>query len=96
MSLQPNNELPIRSKLKMVDEIRQILSYLNEGDRSAFLPLLEDLKARSLFLDEQIQHDVLAFASQVLFQYDYDPWHTVTPDIQKAADKLIEDMGFVG
>lgn len=87
-------ELPIRSKIEMVGEIQQIISYLHEGDRSAAVPLIDDLKARSIFLDEQIQHDVLAFASQVLFQYDYDPWHKVTPEIQRTANKLIEDMGF--
>ena len=44
-------ELPIRSKIEMVGEIQQIIAYLQEGDRSAALPLIEDLKARSLFLE---------------------------------------------
>lgn len=87
-------DLPIRSKLEMVEDISKIIHYLHEGNRAQAIPLLEDLKARSVFLDEQIQQDVLAFVSQILFQYDYDPGHKVTPEVQKMADKLIEDMGF--
>ena len=87
-------ELPIRSKLKMIDDIIQIIHHLHTGARSAADPLINDLKVRSIYLDEQIQQDVLTFAGQVYFQYEYDPWHKVTPDIQKAADKLIRDLGF--
>lgn len=57
--------------------------------------MLEDLKIRSIYLDEEIQQDVLMFAEQVQFQYDYDPWHKVTIDIERAADRLIEDLGFI-
>ena len=87
-------DLPIRSKVAMAENISKILKSLHEGDREAALPLLEDLKVRSIYLDEQIQHDVLAFTSLVLFQYDYDPWHKVSQDLQIATDKLLEDMGF--
>lgn len=90
----PSHELPIRSKLEMLDDIVQIIHYLHIGKRKAADPLIDDLKIRSMFLDEQIQHDVLIFAEQVYFQYDYDPWHKITPDVQKAADRLIEDLGF--
>lgn len=90
----PSHELPIRSKLEMLDDIVQIIHYLHTGKRKAADPLIDDLKTRSMFLDERIQQDVLIFAEQVYFQYDYDPWHKVTPDVQKAADRLIEDLGF--
>lgn len=95
MSKHPAFELPIRSKLDMLDDIVQIIHYLHEGNRKLATPFIEDLKIRSLFLDEQIQQDVLIFSEQVCFQYDYDPWHKITPDVQKAADKLIEDLGFI-
>lgn len=94
MNKHPSHELPIRSKLEMLDHIVQIIHYLHTGDRKTADRLLDDLKVRAMFLDEQIQQDVLIFAEQVHFQYDYDPWHKVTADVQKAADRLIEDLGF--
>lgn len=94
MEEEIKKELPIRSKLAMGDAIIQVLAYLHSGNRVALLPLLEELKLRSMFLDEQIQEDVIAFANQVLFQYDADPWHLVTDEVQQAADHLFEDMGF--
>lgn len=94
MDKQHFKELPIRSKLEMAQDIGKIIHYLHTGQRSSVDLLIEDLKTRSVFMDEQIQQDVLSFSEQVCFQYDYDPWHTVTPNVQKAADKLIEDLGF--
>lgn len=90
----PAHELPIRSKLEMLDDIVQIIHYLHTGKRSSADPLIDDLKIRSLFFEPEIQRDVLMFVDQVHFQYDYDPWHKVTPDVQRAADRLIEDLGF--
>ncbi len=87
-------ELPIKSKIKMLDEVVQIIHYLHAGIRQSADPLISDLKARALFLDEQIQQDVLMFAEQVHFQYDYDPWHKVSPEVTQAANRLIQDMGF--
>jgi hypothetical protein len=90
-----SHELPIRSKLKMLDNIAQIIHHLHAGTpRKETDQLINDLKARSIFLGEEVQRDVLIFAEQVQFQYDYDPWHKVTPEVQKAADRLIEDLGF--
>lgn len=95
MNKHISHELPIRSKLKMLDHIIRIIRCLHTGaPRSVSDPLINDLKARSAFLDEDVQRDVLIFAEQVHFQYDYDPWHKVTPDVQKAADQLIHDLGF--
>jgi hypothetical protein len=94
MNKHPAHELPIRSKLEMLDDIVKIISFLHSGDRKKADHLIDDLKTRSIFLDEQIQQDVLIFAAQVHFQYDYDPWHKVTPEVQKAADHLIESLGF--
>lgn len=94
MKKHPALELPIRSKLEMVDDVIQILHYLQDGNRKLADPVIDDLKIRSLFLDEQIQSDVLVFSEQVHFQYAYDPNHNVTPEVEKAVDKLIEDLGF--
>lgn len=88
------HEIPFRSKQTMLDDVAQIVHYLHTGQRSSADLLIEDLKTRSLSFDPQIQQDVLMFAEQVQFQYDYDPWHKVTPDVQKAADKLIHDLGY--
>ncbi len=94
MTKHPSHELPVRSKLDMLEDIVQIISHLHVGNRSAADPLIDDLKIRSIYLNEKIQQDVLIFAEQVHFQYDYDPWHRVTPEVQKAADRLIQDLGF--
>lgn len=94
MSKHPSHELPIRSKLVMLDDIVQIIHYLHMGTREKADPLIEDLKTRSMFLDEEIQRGVLIFSEQIHFQYDYDPWHKVTPEVQQAADRLIQELGF--
>jgi hypothetical protein len=87
-------ELPIRSKREMAQDIAEIIQCLHRGQRSQSDLLIEDLKARCTLLDKTIQQDVLIFAEQVQFQYVYDPWHRVTPEVQIAADRLIEDLGF--
>ena len=94
MKKLPTNELPIRSKVSMAQDIGEIIACLHRGERSAADLLIEDLKVRSIFLGEEIQHDVLIFAEQVQFQYDYDPWHKVTAEVERAANRLIEDLGF--
>jgi hypothetical protein len=94
MKKHPSQELPIRSKIEMAKEIGQIIQCFDRGERSAADLLIEDLKTRSVYMDEQIQQKVLMFAEQVQFQYDYDPWHKMTSDVQRAADKLIEELGF--
>lgn len=88
------NELPIRSKTQMMSDIVQIIRLLHEGKRSASEHLIEDLKTRGTFLDENIQQDILMFISQVQFQQVYDPWHKVTPEVTAAADRLIQALGF--
>jgi hypothetical protein len=87
-------DLPIRSKLEMMHDVGLIIGCLHSGDRSHANLLIEDLKTRSLFMDEEVQQDVLSFVEQIDFQYDYDPLHQVTPNVQQAADRLIEDLGF--
>jgi len=94
MDKHPSQELPIRSKLDMLDDIVQIIHYLHTGNRALADPLIDDLKTRAIYLDEDIQQKVLIFSEQVHFQYDYDPWHKITPDVQKAADRLIDQLGF--
>jgi hypothetical protein len=88
------HDLPIRTKKEIASDIGELIGCLHTGQRSAATLLVEDLKLRSIYLDESIQHDILIFIQEVEFQYAYDPWHKVTGDIQKAADKLIEDLGF--
>ncbi len=73
----------------------QIIQCLHRGQRHAAEKLLDDLKLRALYLEEGIQQDVLMFAEQVFFQYDYDPYHKITSDVQRAADRLVEHLGFV-
>ncbi|MBM3183687.1 MAG: hypothetical protein FJZ64_00045 [Chlamydiae bacterium] len=93
-SKHPSQELPIRSKIEMAKDIAEIIQCLHRGQRGAADLLIEDLKTRALFFDEKTQQDVLKFVEQVAFQYNYDPWHKITQDVQKAADILIEDLGF--
>jgi hypothetical protein len=80
--------------MEMADDVAKIISCLHRGQRSAADLLIEDLKTRSFYLDEQIQQDVLIFAEQVQFQYDYDPYHSVTQNVTKAADNLLKNLGF--
>jgi|SRR5271156_5543565 len=89
-----SQELPIRSKIEMAKEIGQIIECLHAGRRSAADLLIEDLKARAVYMDEEIQQSVLMFAEQVQFQYDYDACHLMTAEVAHAADKLIENLGF--
>jgi hypothetical protein len=89
-----SQELPIRIKVAMAQEISQVIECLHRGQRGAADLLLEQLKAQALFLDEATQQNVLIFAEQVAFQYDYDPWHKVTSEVVNAADKLVESLGF--
>ena len=94
MKNPPSRELPIRLKVAIAQEVGEIIGCLHRGQRSTADLLIEDLKSQAVHLDEEIQQNVLMFAEQVQFQYDYDPWHKMTLDVQKAADKLIEGMGF--
>jgi hypothetical protein len=94
MDRHHSHRLPIRSKIEMAKEVGEIIQCLHSGQRSAADLLIEDLKARALYMDEEIQQSVLMFVEQVQFQYDYDIWHRMTPDVEKAADKLIENLGF--
>jgi hypothetical protein len=94
MNQHPSKELPIRSKLKMKENVGRIIQSLHEGNRAVSNLLIEDLKGRSLFFDAQIQQDVLIFAEQIQFQSVYDPDRNITPEIQRAADRLMDDLGF--
>ena len=87
-------ELPIRSKVEIAEKIGEIIQCLHRGQRSAADLLIEEVKSRSLFLEDPIQQDVLMFAESVQFQANYDPWHRINEEIQRAADRLIEDLGF--
>lgn len=90
-----NKELPIRSKVKIAQELGQILYCLHTGQRSSADLLIEDMKSRSLFLEDPIQRDVLIFVESVQFQDAYDPSHLVSEEVRQAADRLIESLGFV-
>jgi hypothetical protein len=88
-----NEELPMRSKLEMAQDVAEIVECLHRGHRPLAEVLIDDLKHRSLYFEEKIQQDVLAFAGQVYFQYDYDPWHKVTEEVEFTADRLLQDLG---
>lgn len=92
MSRYQKGELPIRSKMEMMEDVAKVLESLHEGKRRDVEQLLQDLKLRSLYLGEDIQQDVLMFAGQVQFQCDYDPWHKVTLEVTHAADRLIQAL----
>ena len=94
MEKHERRDLPIRSKIEMAEDVGKIISSLHRGERSTADLLIEDLKVKAIYLDETIQQDVLSFAEQVQFQYDYDPWHKVTLEVVQAADRLIESLGF--
>ncbi len=94
MIKHPALELPIRSKLDILNDIVQIICYLHNGNRKMGEKCIRDMKLRSLFLSEEIQHCVLIFTDQVHFQFNFDLWHKVTPEVQVSADRLIEVLGF--
>ena len=87
-------EDPALAKSIMCEDIAFIIHHLHYGERKLAEPLIRDLKTRSLLLEDKIQQDVLKFSEQVQFQYDYDPQHKVTPEVQEAADNLLKDLGF--
>ena len=93
--IHKSQEIPVRSKTEMLYDIIKVIHFLHEGDRKAAEPLIRNLKVRAMYLDEQIQQDVLIFSEQVQFQYNYDPWHKISQEVRKAADKLIYDLGFL-
>ncbi|MDE3056215.1 MAG: hypothetical protein KGI80_05975 [Verrucomicrobiota bacterium] len=94
MNKNSSHETPFRSKLEMLKDIALAIEALHSGSRVEGDAALKDLKGRALFFDSSIQNDVLIFAEQIVFQYDYDPLHLVTHEVEKAADRLIEDLGF--
>ncbi len=94
MKRRYKKEDPELSKSIMCEDVAHIISHLHHGQRALADPLINDLKTRSLLMEDKIQQDVLMFSEQVQFQYDYDPWHKVTPEVQEAADHLLEDLGF--
>ena len=87
-------ELPIRSKKQIIDRIKEVIHCLHTGQRSATNLLIEGLKSDSIYLEDPIQQDVLKFAEVVQFQAVYDAWHLITPEVEEAANRLIEDLGF--
>jgi hypothetical protein len=92
MNKNRKNAKTSRSKKDLRKEVAQIVCYLHQGKRALGDRCIKDLKARSIDFDEKTQQDVLMFAAQVYFQYDYDPWHKITPEVQKAADRLLRDL----
>jgi hypothetical protein len=85
--------LPIRLKLEIIQDLEKMILFLHLGRKRELDRCAEDMKRNALFLDEQIQGDVLRFVEIVQFQNAYEP--CVTLEIQRAADFLIESMGFV-
>ncbi len=88
-------ELPIRSKIKIAQTIEEVLHALEKGDRASLSKLLDNMKANAFYLDADIQSDLLKFSENAEFQLAYDPAHPVTEEVIRAADRLIEDLGFL-
>ncbi len=86
-------ELPIRTKVTMAQEIAEIIQCLDKG--KAARPLIEALRGKAILMEDSIQQGVMSFVEQVEFLYSYDPAHGVTPEVLAAADKLIEELGFI-
>ena len=85
-------ELSIRSKCEMIRDVGKTLAYLHWGKGKELDAAIEDLKIRSIYLEEEVQQNVLMFAEQVYFQYRYDPWHRVNENVTLAADRLIQTL----
>ena len=79
-------------KALMKEDVVLVMHHLHYGERSLSNLCLEDLKIQSVHFSDKIQQDVLNFAEQVEFQFDYDPWHKITPEVQLAADQLLKDL----
>ena len=88
-----SQELPIRAKLEMAQDVAEVIVCLGHGRQLEAEKLLQDLKARALYFDESVQQNVLVFAEQVQFQLAYDP--SVTHEVQRAANLLLESLGWV-
>lgn len=93
MKKKPKIPFQILAKKQMSEDVTKIISHLHHGERPQSDLLIEDLKSQAAHFSENIQQDVLMFSEQIQFQYDYDPWHKITPDVQAAADRLIKDLG---
>jgi hypothetical protein len=93
MDLNHHNDLPIRTKRAMAQDIAEIVHSLHAGQSKKTNALIDDLKIKSIDFDFTIQQDVLVFAEAVQFQATYDPSHPVSPEVQSAADKLLSDLG---
>jgi hypothetical protein len=89
-----SQELPIRSKLEMAKDIAETIHCLGFGRRSEADSRIDDLKSRAIYFDETVQTNVLIFAEQVQFQSTYDPSRGVTPDVERAANRLLESLGW--
>lgn len=93
MNKNHRRELPVQAKMKMAEGIAKIIGHLHRGEREKSDLLLEELKERAVYMPEDIQQDVLMFSEAIQFQYDYDPWHKVSEEVQKTANRLIEALG---
>ncbi len=95
MTIDKFREIPLRAKKQMARDVAEIVLCLHRGHPEKAAPLIQDLKARSVHLHEQIQQDVLIFVEQIQFQFAYDEWHNVTYEVEQAADNLLEDLGLL-
>jgi len=80
-------------KALLLDHLARVVANLHRGNIEAIVPLLRQMHTAARSLSPQIQLDIHQFIIQVEFQMDYDPFHLVTEEIQKAADALIKDLG---
>lgn len=88
-----NKELPIRLKVELIRNLKELMICLHQKKNSEAKRVSEEIKKVALFLSEEIQGDVLRFVEAVQFQEKYDP--VITKEVQEQADRLIEDLGFL-
>ncbi len=79
-------------KSEMLEDVGKIIFHLHHGNRVLIDLFIDNLKANAVHMEPTIQQAVLNFAEQVHFQYDYDPWHKVTEDVQIAADQVLKSL----
>jgi hypothetical protein len=87
-----HKELPIKSKLQMLEDIAEALHLFQQGEKAKLEAVLQNLKVRSVYLEEPIQQATLIFIEQVLYHFGYD--RLLDAELQRSADRLIEELGF--
>ncbi len=87
-------KLPIRLKKEVGDSIFRVMVLLSQRRRREALQEIQRMKLSALWLSSEIQHCLIVFISIVLFQAEVAPNHLACSEVLKAADLLIQELGF--